>query len=284
MGLRYRAKAPRHGDSHHPRADGDGITLKIFPARKKAFGTFLKWGEMRFGLATTALVLFASALFIGCSGGSGGAPTTTVGALPPGSAGSPAPTPTAVPPAPIASLGATQTVADRRFGFGPTLAKAPGVDPAGNAKALIAPTFVSPARAPVAGTVTMGSYATDEGFVVRVPTAWNGKPVVAGTPATRIEFANDAIWSDFAFAHGDAFASGNKGILYNAIVEGAGGTTAPMTAYPIAFDPLGFEAAALTLWFGLLTQSPPTTMADGIIPTSQLSNTRSISIRRSHRR
>jgi hypothetical protein len=57
-----------------------------------------------------------------------------------------------------------------------------------------------------------------------------------------------------------------------------------MTAYPIAFDPLGFEAAALTLWFGLLTQSPPTTMADSIIPTSQLSNTRSISIRRSHRR
>lgn len=214
---------------------------------------------MRLRLATTALVLLTSAFFTACSGGSGSAPTSTVGALPPGSASTPAPTP--VPQA-IAPLGVTQTVADLRFGFGPTIAKAPGVDPAGDAKALIAPTFVSPASAPIPGTITLGSYATNERFVLRVPTAWNGKLVVAGTPATRSEFANDAIWSDFVLARGYAFASSNKGIPYNAVVESAGVTSAPTTAYPIAFNPLGFETAGLTLKFGLLTQSVPTTIAD----------------------
>ena len=145
---------------------------------------------MRLRLTTTAFAFIASGVLTACSSGNASAPTTTIGQFPPGALSTPAPTPI---PGSIAPLGATQTVADLRYGFGPTIAKGPGIDPAGDAKALIAPTFVSPATAPIPGTVTMGSYATNERFVLRVPTAWNGKLVVAGTPATRSEFANDAI-------------------------------------------------------------------------------------------
>lgn len=184
---------------------------------------------MRFTLALATLVLLSA-----CSGGSN----------------------PLLPPQLRAALGTTQQVADLRFGFGPTIPKAPGVDPAGDAKALIASTYISPATSPIPGSITMGSYGANERFVLRVPTAWNGNLVIAGTPATRSEYANDAIWSDYVLARGYAFASSNKGISYNSILESAGGSTAPTTAYPIPFDFNSFESTGQTLRFGLLTQGP----------------------------
>lgn len=211
---------------------------------------------MRQRLVLASLVC-TSAILSACSGYATPAASS-------GSPGSPviAPLPQATfpPGASPAPLGTTQKVADLRYGFGPTIPNAPGVDPAGDAKALIAPTYVSPATAPIAGSIVTGSYAVNERFVLRVPTAWNGKLVVAGTPATRSEFANDAIWSDLALVRGYAFASSNKGIAYNAIAEAAASTTAPTSAYPIAFG--AFESAGFTLKLGLLTQSPATTIAD----------------------
>lgn len=145
-----------------------------------------------------------------------------------------------------------QTVADLRFGFAPLPAGAPGYDPAGDAKALIAAGTPSPAAEPVPGMQFTGSYAADNRFVIRVPQRWNGSLVVAGTAATRSEFANDAIWGDFALARGYAFASSNKGVPYNAIAEPAAAVTVPAAAYPIPFDAGGLEAKGLVLRFGML--------------------------------
>jgi len=107
---------------------------------------------------------------------------------------------------------------------------------------------------PIPGTATFGSYAANERFVLRVPTAWNGKLVIAGTPALRSEFANDAIWSDYALSRGYAFASSNKGVSYNVVVEPAAGSSAQTTAYPVPFNLFGLEASGTTIRFGVLTQ------------------------------
>ena len=50
-------------------------------------------------------------------------------------------------------------------------------------------------------------------FLLRLPDDWNGKLVVAGTPAQRSEFTSDYGWSDYVVQKGYAFASQNKGVL-----------------------------------------------------------------------
>lgn len=145
-----------------------------------------------------------------------------------------------------------QQLPDLRFGMAPLPASAPGYDPADDAKALILAGTPSPATQPVPGWQYTGSYATDQRYVVRVPTAWNGNVLVAGTPATRSEFANDAIWGDYALAHGYAFASSNKGIPYNAIAEPVASVTNQAAAYPVPFDAGGLESKNLALRFGIL--------------------------------
>jgi len=142
-------------------------------------------------------------------------------------------------------------VADLRFGFTPLPAKAPGFDPAGDAKALLAPGIPSPATAPIPGDQWTGILPGGGRYVLRVPANWNGTLVVAGTPATRSEFANDAIWSDFVLARGAAFASSNKRIPYNAIVEPIDGIKQPDFAYPIPFDAGGLETKGMAIRFGM---------------------------------
>jgi len=142
-------------------------------------------------------------------------------------------------------------VADLRFGFTPVPAAAPGFDPAGDAKALLAPGTVSPAKAPIPGDQWTGILPGGGRYVLRVPANWNGTLVVAGTPATRSEFANDAIWSDFVLARGAAFASSNKRIPYNAIVEPVAGIKQPEFAYPIPFDAAGLETKGMAIRFGM---------------------------------
>ncbi|MGP6189192.1 MAG: hypothetical protein ACLPSH_03780 [Vulcanimicrobiaceae bacterium] len=163
-----------------------------------------------------------------------------------------------IPAAPLLSPGTK--IPDLRYGKFTLPAAFPGYDPAGDAAALVL-NYVSPATAPVPGTLATGSYAVNERYVIKVPAAWNGKLIVAGTPATRSEFANEGIWGDFALAGGYAFASSNKGIDYNAILETLSASPNPNRAYPIPFDytvpltpPLKLESDEYTYRLGVLNQ------------------------------
>ena len=50
-------------------------------------------------------------------------------------------------------------------------------------------------------------------FLLRLPTDWNGRLVVAGASGTRSEFNGDFAWSDYVLQKGYAYASQNKGVL-----------------------------------------------------------------------
>lgn len=167
------------------------------------------------------------------------------------SAGSSTTPATGVQNAPNTS-GATK-VADLRFGFAPLPPASPGYDPAGDSKALIIAGTPSPATSPIPGLQYVGSYAAGEQYFVRIPASWNGKLAVVGTPAFRSAFASDAIWGDFLMANGYAYASSNKGIPYNAVVEPIASSQDPTTAYPIPFDLLKLETAKETFRLGALT-------------------------------
>jgi len=74
----------------------------------------------------------------------------------------------------------------------------------------------------------------DSQFVIRFPTAWNGKLVITGAPGIRGQYANDFMISDFVLKKGYAFAStdkGNSGLRFysaGAISPGSfGGRMAP---------------------------------------------------------
>jgi len=69
----------------------------------------------------------------------------------------------------------------------------------------------------VPGIQVEGYYADDPAgearFLLRFPTDWNGKLVVAGASGTRSEFNGDFVWSDYVLQKGYAYASQNKGIM-----------------------------------------------------------------------
>jgi hypothetical protein len=88
----------------------------------------------------------------------------------------------------------------------------------------ITPTSVQSPATPIPGWLATGSLWTDERFVVRVPKAWNGRLIVAGTPAQRSEFACDRLFADPLLARGYAYASGNKGQGDGAVLLEAGVT------------------------------------------------------------
>jgi hypothetical protein len=159
------------------------------------------------------------------------------------------------------ALVAGTKVDDLRYGKFALPPVFPGYDPTADAAALVL-AYVSPATSPVPGTLATGSYASNERYVIKVPLSWNGKLIVAGTPATRSEFANEGIWGDFALANGYAFASSNKGIAYNAILETLGASPNPAKAFPIPFDyvvptvpPLKLETSQFTYRLGALNQA-----------------------------
>lgn len=126
-------------------------------------------------------------------------------------------------------------VPDLRFGEAPLPDQFPGYDPAGDARALVPAGYSSPAALPVPGQRLRGSLGPGQRFVVSVPTAWNGRLVVCGTPAMRSEHANDLMLGEFLLARGYAFASSNKGIPYNAVVEPWDETPDPARAYRVPF-------------------------------------------------
>ena len=171
------------------------------------------------------------------------------------------PLPTA-PVVPWVPLPGGSTVSDLRYPNTIPTTTPPlfaGYAPLGDANALFVPAASggtpSPATSPVPGTLATGSYATNERYVIKVPAAWNGKLIGPGTPSFRSEFANDFIWGDFALANGYAFASSNKGVLYNAIVETLAASPSPAHNFPIPFNLAGLEAAGFSFRFGVLNQS-----------------------------
>jgi hypothetical protein len=68
-----------------------------------------------------------------------------------------------------------------------------------------------PVREPIPGLRVVGSLWEGERFSLRVPRAWNGRLVVAGTPGQRTESACDLLFGDALLSRGYAYACGNKG-------------------------------------------------------------------------
>ncbi len=119
---------------------------------------------------------------------------------------------------------------------------------------------------PVGGLQLRGSRRPGHRFVIRIPAAWNGRLVVAGTPATRSEFANDLLWSDYLLARGYAFACSNKGIPFNAIVEPAGAPSSGLE-YPVPFDLPGVPLGSAVVRLGALEprRVPPAEWNDDFV-------------------
>jgi hypothetical protein len=92
--------------------------------------------------------------------------------------------------------------------FGPGVAFGSPVYAALDART-ISPAFAPP-RDAVPGWRASASLWPAERFIARIPKKWNGRLVVAGTPAQRSEFSNDLIWSDPLVARGYAYVCGNK--------------------------------------------------------------------------
>src|SRR6266508_6861109 len=86
-------------------------------------------------------------------------------------------------------------------------------------RAVISPN--SPDRTPILGPVPgiqvqgylAGDPAGEARFLLRLPTNWNGRLVVAGASGTRSEFNGDFAWSDYVVQKGYAYASQNKRVL-----------------------------------------------------------------------
>ncbi len=144
-------------------------------------------------------------------------------------------------------------VPDLRYGHAPLPPPTPGVDPLRDAAEIYPAAVPSPAIEPIPGTQTTGSYAEGERYVVRVPDAWNGKLVVAGTPGLRSEFSNDAIWGDFLLSRGFAFACSNKGVPYGVVLDPIALSPTPDLLYPIPFDYLSLETNKIGARFGVLS-------------------------------
>ena len=68
-------------------------------------------------------------------------------------------------------------------------------------------------------TVTEDGVTRTQEIVLKVPKDWNGKLVVAGTPGTRSEFANEGTIVPAVLRRGYAYVAGNKGMT-NGGVDG----------------------------------------------------------------
>jgi hypothetical protein len=104
----------------------------------------------------------------------------------------------------------------------------------------------------VPGVQVSGRFADDPTgqarFLLRLPTDWNGKLVVAGASGTRSEFNGDFAWSDYVLQKGYAYASQNKGVLNLRITS---------LASPTPPDPLSCRLnPASTVWVDFFDNAP----------------------------
>jgi tannase/feruloyl esterase len=92
----------------------------------------------------------------------------------------------------------------------------------------------TPITRAVPGLQVTGRFADDPTgqarFLLRLPTEWNGRLVVAGASGTRSEHNGDFAWSDYVLQRGYAYASQNKGVLNLAIVSLASPTPPDATS------------------------------------------------------
>ncbi len=145
---------------------------------------------------------------------------------------------------------------DLRLGFAPLPEAAGGNDPAGDIAAVMAPGLASPAHEPIEGVMLLGSLGGAQRYLLKIPAEWNGKLAVCGTPATRSEYVNDGLFGDFLLTRGYAYASSNKGIPYNAVMESAAATPNRSLAYPVPFDAMDLRKQGAVFRFGALSPEP----------------------------
>lgn len=113
----------------------------------------------------------------------------------------------------LTTNGAATTPADNALPGAPIGAFTPATD-----RTTIAPLPPdrTPITAPVPGLQISGRFADDPAgqarFLIRLPSAWNGRLVVAGASGTRSEHNGDFAWSDYVVQRGYAYASQNKGV------------------------------------------------------------------------
>jgi 3HB-oligomer hydrolase (3HBOH) len=92
----------------------------------------------------------------------------------------------------------------------------------------------TPITRAVPGIQVRGRFADDPTgqarFLLRLPTDWNGRLVVAGASGTRSEHNGDFAWSDYVLQRGYAYASQNKGVLNLQIVSLASPTPPDATS------------------------------------------------------
>jgi 3HB-oligomer hydrolase (3HBOH) len=92
----------------------------------------------------------------------------------------------------------------------------------------------TPITRAVPGIQVRGRFADDPTgqarFLLRLPTDWNGRLVVAGASGTRSEDNGDFAWSDYVLQRGYAYASQNKGVLNLQIVSLASPTPPDATS------------------------------------------------------
>jgi hypothetical protein len=75
----------------------------------------------------------------------------------------------------------------------------------------LTPSIVACPPEPIPGRRASGSLRPGQRYSVRIPNRWNGRLVVAGTPAQRSEFACDRLFADPLLARGYAYVASNKG-------------------------------------------------------------------------
>lgn len=75
----------------------------------------------------------------------------------------------------------------------------------------LTPSIVALPPDSIPGRRAFGSLRRGQRYLVRIPDRWNGRLVVAGTPAQRSEFACDRLFADPLLARGFAYVSSNKG-------------------------------------------------------------------------
>ena len=111
--------------------------------------------------------------------------------------------------------------------------------------AAVAPAGWPPPHRAVPGRLTSGELDGQGRFLLRIPDAWNGRLVVAGTPGTRTEYAGDVIFSDFVLARGYAYAAGDKAGTGGGMVGGAR-LVEPGPDHPFGLD-FAFLRPAVTM-------------------------------------
>jgi 3HB-oligomer hydrolase (3HBOH) len=111
----------------------------------------------------------------------------------------------------------------------------------------------TPITQAVPGIQVTGRFADDPTgearFLLRFPSDWNGKLVVAGASGTRSEFNGDFSWSDYVLQKGYAYASQNKGVLNLKIVSLAS-STPPVDPAPCRLNP------ASSIWVHFFDNDP----------------------------